>query len=329
MAYIYRKVVGDNEYYYLRASKRQGSKIVAKDVAYLGSTLDEARLAISKLPARQVRDAYKTINSFLERNTFLERVQELKIRSNPFIPTALLEQVEACKLHWQSTFKKHDPRTQEDYLRKFVIELAYNTTSIEGNTITLKEAQKLLTENRTPKDRTVREVLDVQNTEKVFMNITKQQPAINNQSIIDMHAALLVNIDPRVGYRTADVHVIRSRFDATPFPYIKTDMDLLSKWLGKQKDHPLVIAGIFHHKFEKIHPFFDGNGRVGRLLLNTLLLKDGYPPLIIRKRNRNAYLDALRKADDANLTVANPKDYKQLIEFLAQEYVDGYWNIFL
>ncbi|MEK6823267.1 MAG: Fic family protein, partial [Nanoarchaeota archaeon] len=130
-------------------------------------------------------------------------------------------------------------------------------------------------------------------------------------------------------YRTADVHVVRSRFDATPAPYIRTDMDLLFKWLRKEKEHPLVVASIFHHKFEKIHPFFDGNGRVGRLLLNALLLKNGYPPLIIRKRNRNDYLDALRKADDADLTTATPKSYKQLIEFLAQEYVDGYWNNFL
>lgn len=331
MAYIYKKRVGDKAYYYLRASKRQGNRIIAKDIAYLGNTIDEVRASLAKLPAKNIRPAYKTIGRFLESNTWLKQAQTLKLKSMPFVDKSLLEQVEACRLHWQNVFQKRDHATKKDYFQKFSIEFAFNTTSIEGNTITLKEAERLLLEQLTPKNKTLREIYDVQNTERVFFNIINDLPEISHETSIKIHSELMKNIDARIGYRTEDVHVIHAHFASTPAQYVKTDINLLLQLYKKNtaKLHPLALGGIFHHKFEKIHPFFDGNGRTGRMLLNTILLRSKYPPLIVRKRNRAAYLDALSRADHADLTKITPEYYKKLIEFLAIELIETYWNNFL
>lgn len=140
------------------------------------------------------------------------------------------------------------------------------------------------------------------------------------------------NIDPRRGsYRTHDVRVIHSNFEVTPAPYVKTDMSLLLKWYekNKKKIHPLVLATIFHHKFEKIHPFFDGNGRTGRMILNYILLRNNYPPLVIHKKFKMKYLGAMRVADLSGLEETDKKKYQKLIGFVAQEMVETYWGIFL
>ena len=146
-----------------------------------------------------------------------------------------------------------------------------------------------------------------------------------------IHSGLMENIDPRKGYRVVDVHVIRANFDATPAPFVKTDMDLLLKWYNenKKKLHPLVLAAIFHHKFEKIHPFMDGNGRTGRMVLNYILMKNYYPPLIIHKKTRADYLEVLRKADKSDLTKSSKENYSSLAQFIADEMIVSYWNLFL
>ena len=65
------------------------------------------------------------------------------------------------------------------------------------------------------------------------------------------------------------------------------------------------------------------------MIINAILLKEGYPPLIVRKRNRTEYLEALSKADKADLTASKPEQYQKLIEFLAVEMIESYWNNFL
>ena len=331
MAYIYKKTVGDKEYYYLRASERKGTRIVAKDIAYLGSSLDEVRIALKKIPQSTLRKAHKTIQRFLESNTYLENAKALKIKTSPFIDKSVSDEIEACKLHWQHTIRQRDKRTQQEFIKNFAIDFAFNTTSIEGNTITMKQVQLLLAEDLTPKGKTLREIYDVQNTERVFLQVFETTPLLTSESVIQLHSNLMRNVDSRIGYRTEDVHVVRAKFESTPAPYVKTDMDLLLKWCQKNgaSIHPFALACIIHHKFEKIHPFFDGNGRAGRMLLNTILLQNGYPPLIVRKRNRAAYLDALSKADESDLTHAKPQDYTALVEFMATELIQTYWNSFL
>src|SRR3989339_739265 len=109
---------------------------------------------------------------------------------------------------------------------------------------------------------------------------------------------------------------------------IKTDMDILLEWYKKNetKLHPLVLAVIFHHKFEKIHPFMDGNGRTGRMLVNYILMNNHLPPTIIHKKTRKEYLNAMREADESSLWKLEEDKYKILINYGIDEFIETYWS---
>ena len=332
MVYIYKKAIGNKEYYYLRASERKGTKIVTKDLAYLGDNLEKVKNNLTKLPQYndQIRKTYKTIHNFLESNRYLEKIKQSKIKSDNYLGDKLFE-IEACKMHYNKEFQHYDKLTKEEIFKNFIIEFAFNSTNMEGNTIKLSETRNLLQNGISPKDRPLRDIYDLKNTEEVFNWLQESKEKIINELIIEIHKRLITNIDKRIGYRTQDVRVIKANFKATPFPYIKADMDILLNWYEKNKDklHPLVLAIIFHHKFETIHPFFDGNGRTGRILLNYILMINNYPPMVIHTKIRSNYLLALRKADKSNLKESNIKDYDLLVNFVADEMVKSYWNIFL
>jgi Fic family protein len=334
MVYVYKKILGDKIYYYLRASQRKGKKLITKDIAYLGSSVEEIKKNLDKLSKykNEIRKAYSTINLFFETNYYLEKVRTLKLKKDEFLQDKL-EEIEACKLHFNKVFLEKDNKTKHETLLNFIIEFAFNTASIEGNTINLEEARNLLQEGLTPKNKTLREIYDLQNTEKVFFELYNSflKDKLDHDLIIKIHDSLLDKIDERKGYRTTDVKVIKSNFKATPAPYVKTDMDLLLKWYKENKEilHPFVLAIMFHHKFERIHPFMDGNGRTGRMLVNYILLKNNYPPLIIHKKTRQNYLEEMRVADRGDLLKSDKKLYSGLIQFSALEMIGSYWSIFV
>src|SRR3989344_3929639 len=216
MVYIYRKVIGNKGYYYLRASERKGTKVIAKDLAYLGESIKEVQKNLTKLPQYndQIRKTYKTIHNFLESNIYLEKIKQSKIKSDDYLGDKLLE-VEACKLHYSKKFKN------------YIIEFAFNTTNIEGNTIKLNETRNLLQNGISPKDKPLRDIYDLKNTEEVFNWLQESKQKVTHELIIEIHKRLVANIDKRIGYRTQEVRVIKSNFKATPFPYIKVNMDMV------------------------------------------------------------------------------------------------------
>lgn len=332
MVYIYKKTIGNKIYYYLRISERKGKKVLVKDIAYLGSSITDVKKNLNSLKPYKdkIRKAYRSINLFLESNYYLEKANENKPKKDDFLGDKYIL-IEACKLHYTNHFLKLDETTKKEIWKNFIIEFAFNTTSIEGNTINLQEAKELLDNGLTPKNKTMREIYDLQNTEKVFFWLLDYHEELSHDLIIKIHSNLMENIDARKGYRNMEVRVIKSNFNATPAPYVKTDMNLLLEWYtqNKTKLHPLVLAGAFHHKFERIHPFMDGNGRTGRMLLNYIILSNMYPPFIIHKKTRKEYLECLRTADKTALEQLNKKDYSELINFLADELSESYWNLFL
>jgi Fic family protein len=333
MAYIYEKRIHGIPYYYLRISKRVKGKVIAKDIAYLGKDISKIQEKLDKLPSKympEIRKGYRNIKLFIDSNYYLEKAKALKLKSDKYLDKDTQNKIEAIRLHFANHFSKLHEKTKLDVYKDFLIEFAYNTTSIEGNTITLKEANNLLRENLTPKSRTPREIFDLQNTEKVFFYLLEKKPKLTQELIIKVHDMLVENIDERKGYRTTDTRIFKSHFDASPAKYVKIDMDLLFKWYNKYKNklHPLVLAMLFHQKFEKIHPFADGNGRTGRMIMNCILMQSKYPPLIIRKKNRSEYLDALSKADKSGLDNIELKHFKDLISYVSMEFIDSYWQNF-
>ena len=335
MVYIYRKKIGNKEYFYLRTSIRKASKLVVKDIAYLGNDFSKIKEKIDKLPSsysKKIKKSYKSIDKFIESNYYLNKVKEMKLKKNKYFSKNALSEIEACKVHWDKAFNKTDETTKHEVFQDFLVEFAYNSTGIEGNTISLKEVQNLLIEDLTPKNKTLREIYDLKNTQKVFFELLESpDEKINHDLICEVHDKLLKDIDSRKGYRVKDVRLRKVRFKSTPTPYVLTDMKILLEWYkeNEKKLHPLVLASLFHHKLEKIHPFMDGNGRTGRMLMNYILMQKDYPPVILRKKNRPQYIEKLNKADKSGLTEAETKHYNQLLEFTVKELTENYWNHFL
>ncbi|HZX20533.1 MAG TPA: Fic family protein [archaeon] len=330
MVYIYKKRIGKKDYYYLRASLNKGRKAVTKDIAYLGNSAEDAKKALSEIKEHkdEIRKSYKKISSFLESNHYLELAKKNKLKHDDLFGEKLLE-VEACKIHYIKEFARLDKLTKKQMINNFIIDFTYNTTSIEGNTIELREVHNLFEEGITPKGKTLREIYDLQNTKNVFEKLNLKD-RVNDALVLKVHEGLMEKVDQRTGYRIKDVHIKDSHFESTPWQYISADMKELFKWYNREHDklHPLALAAIFHHKFEKIHPFFDGNGRTGRILMNVILMKKDYPPIIIRKKYRAEYLDTLSDADEQNLFAKETNHYKKLIRFCSTEFTENYWNNF-
>lgn len=147
MVYLYKKTIKGVPYYYLRLSKRVKERVVVQDIAYLGNDINDVERKLDTLHAahkKEVRKAYRNIKKFLEQEYYLQKIIKKKIKQTPYLPQQHQLQVEAIKLHFQERFLKLDKKTKEEIYKRFIIDFAFNTTSLEGNTIKLEEAQKLL-----------------------------------------------------------------------------------------------------------------------------------------------------------------------------------------
>jgi len=324
MVYIYEKIIGKVPYYYLRLNIVKNGKMIVKDIAYLGNDMSkinvESLMKNSKYK-EEIKKSYKTISKFVNSKHYLKKAEALKLKADKYLTEEQKVLLESIRLHFKDRFLKLDKQTQKEVYDNFIVSFAYNTTSIEGNTIPLKETAEILNEGITPKNRELREIYDLRNTKDTFFWILEQKK-LNKELIGETHDRLLKDVDLRLGFRNHDIRVLHARFKAAPFFMIDEEIDYLLKWLDENKETNLfALATMFHHRFEKIHPFSDGNGRTGRILFNWLLIKNNYPPLIITKKNRDEYLTALEASDKRT-------DYKPLIDFLLKEYEKGYWDNF-
>ena len=335
MAYIHIKRIGNKKYYTLRVSVRKGDKVIAKDLCNLGSDLSKIKIGnLEKKYKKEIRKSYKAIKKFLESNYYLEKAKKLKQKKDDYFTKEQLEEIDAINLHYKLKFLKLDKQTKEEVLDNFLINFAVNSTSIEGNTINLKQAYELFKQDIVPKDKTLREVYDLKNTKKVFDYLQNKKTNITIKFIEEIHDMLLENIDKRKGLRTHDIKIFGQLFKPTPARYVRADLELFLRWYEKNKKklHPLILAALFHHKFEKIHPFSDGNGRIGRMLINYILNSFDYPPLTISMRFRKEYLDAINEADNSlkkGLLQIDKKAYKNFFDFIHFQFKMSYWDIFL
>jgi Fic family protein len=323
MVYVYIKTNGKDKYYYLRIDKRVNGKKIVKDIQYLGkdvSKIDINKLLDHKLYGSEIRKSYKTINKFLTNNYYINKIKKLKLKKNKYLSTDEIVKLESIKLHFKSRFNRLDDITKKEILDNFIISYTYNTTSIEGNTIPLINVKKILSNQKFNLTSKPREIYDLRNTKNTFP-LVYSKSKLTKKFIIEIHKNLLKDMDERVDFRNYDVRVTKSHFDSAPYFRIEKELDELLNWYNQSEENAFVKAVIFHHKFEKIHPFADGNGRTGRILLNYILIKDNYPPIIITRKNRSDYIDTLSIVDKGN--------YKPLISFILNEYISNYWSNFL
>jgi fido (protein-threonine AMPylation protein) len=194
-------------------------------------------------------------------------------------------------------------------LRQIWIDDVHNSTAIEGNTMTRAQVENLVERRQVAADLT--EALDVEGyaeaADWVYRHASEHD-GIPESVVAEIHkraVQLAWHVDPPPtrdtpgAWRKTGVKV--GRVAVSLPPAIPADLADWSRSTAQLNGlHPVIHAAVHHAWFERIHPFVDGNGRVGRLVLNFLLVQRGYPPAVILKEQRSRYLKALRNADNGN-----------------------------
>jgi Fic family protein len=185
------------------------------------------------------------------------------------------------------------------------VRFTWASNALEGNTLTLRETQRVLEDGATIAGKSMRDHLEAVNHAAAIRRmheIAETSEAITTHVMLELHGLLMRGID--------DTWAGRIRNDAVAIAgtrYRPPDADAASAGLDdsferyearKDRDHPVLVAADLDYEIARLHPFFDGNGRTARLLMNAHLLQRRYPPLIIEPDRRGVYLDALDAGQD-------------------------------
>ena len=182
---------------------------------------------------------------------------------------------------------------------KLIVEWTYHSNAIEGNTLTLSET-KVVLEGITIGGKSMVEHLETINHREAIHFIEKLIAAgesLTEWNIRNLHSLILRGIDNANAGKYRSENALISGAKHTPLRFYEAD-NLMQKLMAEYQFawkgfHPVVRATLLHGEFVKIHPFSDGNGRTSRLLLNFELMKNGYPPIIIKNEERAEYYDVL------------------------------------
>lgn len=225
--------------------------------------------------------------------------------------------------------KRPIPKETLKSLRESInLEWTYNSNGIEGNTLTLRETQVVL-EGITVGGKSITEHLEAINHEKAILfldDLVKNNEPISEWNIKNIHQLILKDIDNENAGKYRKENVSIKGATHIPPDYLKIP-ELMKKLILTYNTwseyHPIIQAALLHGELVKIHPFVDGNGRTSRLLMNLVLMNNGYNPVIIKKESRLKYYETLDKAH----TTGNYTDFVKLVTKLEIEMLEKYLEL--
>ncbi|MBU1202038.1 MAG: Fic family protein [Nanoarchaeota archaeon] len=294
--YLEKRKSGKNtKYYFVHSFRDQNNKVV-KLRRFLGSNLTEKELEKLSKRAKQILE---------------EQIEEMK--TNVFDFSLSDKEIKSLNKYNDKIEINH---FSEEQWQQFTEEFVYNTNAIEGSRVRPEEVSKILEKKETKSP----DEIETKGVAKAiqFIRTTKQDLTIN--LILKLHKLCFEGSKSFAGkFRNIEV-VIRGRDEqiihtGTPVKELEKELNLFIKWYKKNKTKfkPLTLAAIIHNQFEDIHPFQDGNGRVGRLLLNFILLKNNYPPINILLEDRAEYYYILQEYQKNN-------KLRPTLQFLIKQY---------
>lgn len=203
----------------------------------------------------------------------------------------------------------------------FLLKLTYNSNRIEGSTLTEPDTAAILFDNAALPDKSLTEHLEAKNHQTalnyLFDHIARKS-SIDEALILRLHGILMNGIRPDAGaYRRHAVRILGINLPTANYLKIPYLMPELVGKAAKRTDDIISSAASIHSRFEQIHPFSDGNGRVGRILICAMLLKTNMAPAIIRQEQKQLYYTYLYKAQAK-------EDQSQLEDFLCDAAMDGF-----
>lgn len=201
------------------------------------------------------------------------------------------------------TFRPLRPTILQRLHEDLRIRLTYQSNAIEGNTLNLNETQLVVEEGVTIGGHSLREHLEATNHAEAYdevRRIVDGHIPITVETILSLHALVLKSLNPTAGqFRLTPVYIRGRDLDLPHWTEVPTMMEQWVEWLNRESRQydPVTRAALAHHGFVAVHPFEDGNGRTGRLLLNLLLIRDGYAPALVLRSWAERYRSALAAAD--------------------------------
>lgn len=209
------------------------------------------------------------------------------------------------KLQQLNKLRPLNPSQVQKLRGQLEIEMTYNSNAIEGNSLTLRETYLVLQEGMTIKGKPLKDHLEAKDHKEaldfLYDLISQNQYTISEHLIRQLHQLVVRETEKEFAgkYRTGSV--IIGGADHTPPDAVDVPRqmdDLVRQFKKNEKQmHPVELAAWFHHMMVYIHPFFDGNGRTARLAMNVILMRHGYPLVIILKNDRKKYYRVLQTAD--------------------------------
>lgn len=208
-----------------------------------------------------------------------------------------------------------------DIRDQFILKLTYHSNSIEGSTLTEPDTAAILFDNAALPNKSLTEQLEAKNHQTalnyLFNHIAKKE-RVDETLTLKLHSILMNGVHPDAGvYRNHSVRITGVNLPTANYVSVsKLIPEVMARITPKTKDIIALSASV-HSKFEQIHPFGDGNGRVGRLLMNAMLLSANFAPAIIRQQQKQLYYTYLYKAQ-------TKEDQNQLENFLCEAVMDGF-----
>ncbi len=238
--------------------------------------------------------------------------------------TKVLERLSAKKARLDR-IRPLSPSIVDRLREQLDVEWTYHSNAIEGNSLTLRETQLVLQHGLTVDGKSLREHLETINHQHAIRFVEtlagKDEP-ITEYVIRSIHALILRTIDDKEAgrYRRVQVYITGSEYTPPESVAVPGLMSDLGEWLNSVETtalHPVERAALAHFRLVHVHPFTDGNGRAARLLMNLLLMREGYPLAIIRVEDRLAYYDALDAAHEGDT-----EPFVQLVAETAERAMD-------
>jgi Fic family protein len=312
MKFIRKKTVSGKDYYYFEFRLKINNERIYRS-HYLGKELPEN---IGQI----IQENFATIANAVEA-ALPKKFKEF------FKPKSLLV-LEKNRFWYQSLQTDVFKKELMLFKRLFTILFLLNSNKSEGSTAKQEDYENFK-KNKKPK--TLKEI-EVFNSYAAMNYAFSPAFKWDQKSIKKVHALLLNRISPEIAGQFKKQDIVVFNQETTPWKEVRSKMTELLQWFKEQKKtaYPPKLALEFHHRFEAIHPFEDGNGRVGRLMLNAYLLEHGYMPVIFFTQNHESYCNAISNARNGRekklahyLIDQNKKTRATLLHYVQEGKIHG------